>query len=139
MRTGPLPLAAFLPLFACAMLASPPASAQSPALPDSISGRWTWVQRGVGQTFSVDRIAVQPDRSFTARFTWWTIDPKCVIRDVPITGTLTGDGLSFEAITPCNVPFRVDLRRAQPGWTGTATSTGGAAGGNAIVMELKAG
>lgn len=138
MRTGTFPLTAFLPLFACAMLAAPPASAQSPALPDSISGRWTWVQRGVGQTFSVDRIAAQPDRTFTARFTWWTIDPKCVIRDVPITGRQVDGGLGFDAVTPCNVPFRVDLLRAPAGWTGTATSTGGAAGGNVLVLELKA-
>ena len=124
-------------LFACAILALANAGAQSPTLPDSISGRWTWVQRGVGQTFpwtGSRPSPISPSRPVPV------VDDraKCVIRDVPIIGTTPDGGLSFDAITPCNVPFRVDLRRAPAGWTGTATSTGGTAGGNVLVLELKA-
>ena len=52
------------------------AAAQPAELPGALSGRWSWAQRGGSQTFFLDDIKAQPDRSFTAKLTWWTIDTK---------------------------------------------------------------
>ncbi len=110
------------------------AVAQSTELPDSLSGRWTWVERNLGQAFSLDDIKTQPDQSFTAKLTWWTIDPKCAIRSSPIVGKQTAAGLTFDAKTKCDQTFSAELARASSGWAGKATTTSG----NTVVVELKA-
>ena len=114
--------------------ASTLATAQTSDLPNSLSGRWAWVERGLGQTFSLDEIKAKPDQTFTATLTWWTIDPKCAIHGAALTGKLTTAGLAFDAKTKCDVPFTAELVRGPTGWTGKATATGV----NTVVLELKA-
>ncbi|MCP5280155.1 MAG: hypothetical protein H6930_00890 [Rhodoferax sp.] len=121
-------------LVASMVVASSCVVAQSTELPDSISGRWSWVERNLGQTFSRNDIKAQPDQSFTAKLTWWTIDPKCSIRGTPIVGKLTSTGLAFDARTKCDQTFAAELGRASSGWVGKATTTCG----NTVVVEMKA-
>jgi hypothetical protein len=110
------------------------ATAQAPDLPSSLSGRWTWVQRGVSQTFALEEIKALPGKSFAASLTWWTIDPKCAIRKLPIVGTQTDTGLTFDATTKCDVSFSAEISRTSSGWTGKAATKSG----NVVVVELKA-
>lgn len=100
------------------------AAAQPAELPGALSGRWSWAQRGGSQTFFLDDIKAQPDRSFTAKLTWWTIDTKCAIRGEPVVGRITKSGLAFDAKTKCDVGFTAELLRGTSGWTGQATTTG---------------
>lgn len=121
-------------LVASLAVASSCAGAQSTDLPESLSGRWTLVERNLGQAFSLSEIKAQADQSFTAKLTWWTLDPKCSIRGVPIVGKLTSTGLAFDARTKCDQTFAAELGRASSGWAGKATTTSG----NTVVVEMKA-
>lgn len=107
--------------------------AQVPEVPASLSGRWTWVDRSISQTFALDDIKVQPDQTFAAKFTWWTNESRCALRGEPIVGKLTATGLSFDAKTKCDVAFTVVLSPASSGWAGTASTSG-----DALVLQLKA-
>ncbi|HEY6565205.1 MAG TPA: hypothetical protein VIY86_11945 [Pirellulaceae bacterium] len=119
---------------ACLALVGAEANAQSPQLPNSVNGRWTWVQRGWTQTFSLEEIKANPDKTFTAKLTWWTFDLKCSIRDAAIVGRQTESGIAFDATTKCDVSFTAELVRGPSGWTGKAATTSGVA----IVLDLKA-
>ena len=110
------------------------ALAQAQDLPKEISGRWTRQARGASQTFSRDNIQRKEGSSFAATLTWWTIDPKCAIRSVPITGRVTDTGRSFDATTKCDVSFTAELNRSASGWQGKGTTKGE----NAAVVDLKA-
>ena len=121
-------------MFLLLLLLGPLANAQPPQLPNSLSGRWSWVERGLGQSFTLEDIKSQPDELFTAKLTWWTIDPKCAIRDFPLVGKRTETGFSFDAKTRCDIAFTAELAPASSGWEGKATTTNG----TAIVLTLKA-
>ena len=108
--------------------------AQLPDLPKELSGRWTWPARNASQTFSLEDIQRQNGDSFSAKLTWWTIDSKCAIRGIPITGKVTQTGLSFDATSMCNISFTVELDRAEKGWQGKGTTKGA----NPVVVEVKA-
>lgn len=92
-------------------------------LPKEISGRWVWESRRVSQTFSLENIRLGEGQAFTADLTWWAVDPKCTLRNQPITGERTQTGLKFSATTKCDVAFTVDLQRADGGWRGQAVTT----------------
>jgi len=110
------------------------AYAQDSQLPKEISGRWTIQSSGRTQTFSIEEISVEADRTFRAKLTWWTTDPKCVIRNEAIVGKVGDDGISFDAKSKCDVSFTTKLSRNKSGWTGTATTTSGPI----VVLDLKA-
>ena len=101
------------------------AHSQDAALPKEISGRWTIQGTPRTQTFSIRDISAKPDGNFSATLTWWTFDPKCTLRDEPITGKMTDTGLSFEAKTKCDVSFLAMLERSKNEWAGTARTTSG--------------
>lgn len=110
------------------------AFAQYSQLPKEISGRWTLQSVGRTQTFSIEEISAEADKTFRAKLTWWTSDPKCVIRSEPIVGRIDDDGITFDAKTKCDVSFTTKLSRNERGWTGTATTTSGPV----VVLDLKA-
>lgn len=89
---------------------------------------------GRTQTFAVEDIAVSPDKTFKARLTWWTSDPKCVIRNEPVVGKIGEDGITFDAKNKCDVAFTTKLTRSKSEWIGTATTTSGPV----VVLDLKA-
>ncbi len=120
---------------ACATLASTQAVAQSQDLPSSLSGRWRFAMDGTSQTFSLDEIKAQPDKSFTAKLTWWQYDPWCATRSLPIVGRQTESGIAFEVPKKCNISYTVELRRQPSGWIGTASN---AMRGYGLELELKA-
>lgn len=116
-----------------ALLAGLSINALAGDLPKALNGRWTWVARSLSQTFSLDNIQRQGDADFSAVLTWWTANPKCTIHSAPITGHLSEEGtLSFDAKTACNVAFTAQLKPADGGWTGQATT------GDNVVVELSA-
>ena len=98
-----------------------PVQAQAQAVPKQLSGRWTIASLGRTNLFSIDDIVVAQDQSFTAKLTWWTIDPKCKLHKEPLTGRLTDTSLTFDATTKCDVSFAAELNRAEKGWVGKAT------------------
>lgn len=108
--------------------------AQDAALPKDISGRWTIKSSGRTQIFSIEDISVNADRTFNARLTWWTFDPRCLIRNEPLVGRMTPEGIAFDATTKCDVSFTVRLARNENDWVGTATTTSG----TPVVLDLKA-
>jgi hypothetical protein len=103
-------------------------------LPAEISGRWSWKEKGLNQTFALEGIRRIDAVSFSANLTWWTINPRCAIRDVPISGRIDENGLSFDAKTACDVTFTAELQRAGDGWQGKATTTSG----DRVVIEITA-
>lgn len=117
-----------------AITAISPVLAQEAQLPKEISGRWTMQSTGRTQTFAVEDISVSPDKTFKARLTWWTSDPKCVIRNEPVVGKIGDDGITFDAKNKCDVSFTTKLTRNKSEWVGTATTTSGPA----VVLDLKA-
>lgn len=109
-------------------------AAQAADLPKELNGRWTWAAKNATQTFALEDIKAQGQESFTALLTWWTMDPKCALRGVPITGKVMAAGLSFDATTKCDVSFTADLNRSDKGWTGVAKINGA----SGVVIDLKA-
>jgi hypothetical protein len=124
---------------ACATLACAQTIAQTVAqpqeLPKSLSGRWRFAVDGSSQSFSLDEIEALPDKSFTAKLTWWQYDPWCATRSVPIVGRQTESGIAFEVPRKCNIAYTVELNRAPSGWIGTASNT---MRGYGLMLELKA-
>jgi hypothetical protein len=101
------------------------ATSQGPALPKELSGRYLHTPSGATQTFSLAEIVATSEKTFSAKLTWWTRDPKCIVRSEPIVGKLTGSGLTFEAKTKCDVEFTAQLDRGQKEWSGSAKTTTG--------------
>ena len=120
--------------FALAVAATESAFPQAAELPKEIAGRWTMQASGRTQTFSIEEISAQTDGTFRAKLTWWTSDPKCLIKNEPIIGKFGNDGISFDAKNKCDVSFTTILGRDRTGWTGTATTTSGPT----VVLDLKA-
>ena len=132
-------------LLACALAgcaATPPAptrqemtaSALNQPLPASISGRWRYPQDGTSQVFSLQEIRPQPDRTFTARLTWWQVNPWCATRDFPIVGRQTEfGGIAFEVPRMCGITYVAELNRSGSGWIGKASS-----GYYGLWLDLKA-
>lgn len=122
---------------ACLAIVLPLSSvlAQPAQLPKDIAGRWSLPGTDRSNLFSLDGIAAAPDgTSFTAALTWWTTDPKCSVRNEPVSGKVTASGMSFDAKTKCGVEFTAVLQRTGAEWAGQATTKGG----NSTVVELKA-
>ena len=111
------------------------AIAQAQELPNSISGRWRFALDGTSQTFSLDEIRQQPDKTFTAKLTWWQYDPWCATRSLPIVGQQTESGITFEVPRKCNISYLVRLRREASGWIGTASNS---MRGFGLELDLKA-
>ena len=127
-------------IFLCLSLAfAAPAGAQAGAnpqdLPSSISGRWRFAADGSNQTFSLEEIRVQPDRTFTANLTWWQTNSWCATRNLPIVGRLTESGIAFDIPKKCNISYAVELRRDASGWVGTASNS---MRGFGLELDLKA-
>ena len=110
------------------------ALAHAQDLPKSLSGRWTWAEKGASQTFSLDNIQRQGDNAFSASLTWWTMNPKCAIRNAPIVGRITEAGLAFDATTKCDVSFTAELSRAEKGWQGKGLTKND----SSVVVDIKA-
>jgi hypothetical protein len=108
-----------------------PAVVQAEALPAELSGRWSWPEKSISQTFSLEDIQPVGEAGFKARLTWWTRDSRCAIRGKEIEGQRTADGIRFEAVTACDVRFSAELSRAGDDWRGSAQS-------GAVTVELKA-
>ena len=90
---------------------------------------------GTSQVFSLKDIAVQPDKTFTAKLTWWQTNAWCVSRDVPIVGRLNSLGaIEFEVPRMCGVGYLVELSRSSSGWVGKAS----AGYGWGLSLDLKA-
>jgi hypothetical protein len=119
----------------CPILAAAQTVASSQDLPTSLSGRWRFAKDGSTQTFSLEEIKPQPDKTFTAKLTWWQMDPWCATRGVPIVGRETESGITFEVPRKCNIWYQVELRRDGSGWIGTATNT---MRGFGLELDLKA-
>jgi len=132
--------------FACVLLAivgcaarEPAAPPSSPsigqALPASISGRWRYPADGTSQVFSLVDIRSQPDKTFTAKLTWWQTNPWCVNRDVPIVGQWNEwGGIAFEVPRMCGLAYLAELNRTGSGWVGKASSMSG----YGLYVDLKA-
>jgi len=117
----------------CPVLVCAEAAAQE--LPNSLSGRWRFALDGSSQTFSLEEIRAQPDRTFTAKLTWWQTNPWCATRSVPIVGRQTESGIAFEVPRTCNISYSVQLRREASGWIGTASNS---MRGFGLELDLKA-
>ena len=117
------------------VLVCAPAAAQAQELPNSISGRWRFPLDGTTQTFALEEIRSQPDRTFTAKLTWWQTDPWCATRGLPIVGRETESGIAFEVPRKCNISYSVQLRREASGWIGTASNS---MRGFGLELDLKA-
>jgi len=120
----------FCPALVCAQ-----AAAQVQELPNSLSGRWRFTVDGTSQTFSLEEIRAQPDRTFTAKLTWWQTNPWCATRSAPIVGQRTESGIAFEVPRKCNISYLVQLRREASGWIGTASNS---MRGFGLELDLKA-
>jgi len=123
----------FVSLVGGVLFCAPAAQAQE--LPNSISGRWRFPLDGTTQTFALEEIRSQPDRTFTAKLTWWQTDPWCATRGLPIVGRETESGIAFEVPRKCNISYSVQLRREASGWIGTASNS---MRGFGLELDLKA-
>ena len=86
------------------------------------------------QVFSLDEIRAQPDRTFTAKLTWWQVNPWCATRDFPIVGRQTEQGIEFDVPRKCGISYTAELKRSPAGWVGQASSMSGFG----LMLELKA-
>ena len=112
------------------------ASALAQPLPASLSGRWRYPQDGSSQVFSLQEIKAQPDKTFTAKLTWWQVNPWCATRGVSIVGRQTEfGGIAFEVPRICGITYDAELNRAATGsgWVGKASS-----GYYNLLLDLKA-
>jgi hypothetical protein len=127
----------FLLLLCLSLACAVPAAAQSdaPPLPQTLSGRWRFPVDGSTQTFSLEEIRQQPDRTFTAKLTWWQSNPWCAIREEPVVGRVTESGIEFDVPRKCNIAYLAKLRREGAGWVGTASNS---MRGFGLELDLKA-
>ena len=86
------------------------------------------------QVFSLDEIRAQPDKTFTAKLTWWQVNPWCAWRGLPIVGRQTDQGIEFEVPRMCGIAYVAELKRSPSGWVGQASSMSG----YGLLLELKA-
>ena len=99
------------------------AAAGAQDLPASLSGRWRYPPDGTSQVFSLQDIRAQPDKTFTAKLTWWQTNPWCATRDLPIVGRQTDfGGIAFEVPRMCGIGYFAELNRSASGWVGRASS-----------------
>jgi hypothetical protein len=105
-------------------------AAQTANAPTEIKGHWLTSARS--NSFELKDIVPAADGTFTAKLTWWTLDPKCALVDVPLKGKLTESAISFDVTTKCGVSMPVNLTRSGQGWEGKGTTSGG------TPVELKA-
>jgi len=107
----------------------------SQELPPSLSGRWRYPADGTEQVFSLKDIQVQPDKTFTAKLTWWQTNSWCATRDVPIVGrqTISG-GIAFDVPRMCGISYLAELNRSSSGWVGKASSMSG----YGLMLDLRA-
>ena len=111
------------------------ATALSQDLPASIKGRWRYPRDGTSQVFSLQDIKAQPDKTFTAKLTWWQLNPWCATRDLPIVGRRNEfGGIAFEVPRMCGVGYMAELDRSPSGWVGRASS----GYGWGLALDLKA-
>jgi hypothetical protein len=113
------------PLLLAAAAVSAQAQGAPRELPKDLHGRWTVVPAGskpVTQPFDLENIQRKDDGTFSARLTWTTADPKCIVRYQPMTGRVTPSGLSFETVTKCDVAISAELAQQGSTWIGKATS-----------------
>jgi len=103
-------------------------------LPTSLSGRWKWPPDSTQQVFSLDEIRAQPDKTFTAKLTWWQDNPWCATRALPIVGRQTDTGIVFEVPRKCGIAYVAELNRSSSGWVGKASSMSG----YGLMLDLKA-
>ena len=75
------------------------AAAQSTTLPTELKGKWAWPERSVSQVFTLTSIKPVSDQAATATLTWWTMDTKCALRNVPIELRITDQTIAFDATT----------------------------------------
>jgi len=114
----------------CAFLLMP-ASALAVELPEELSGRWTWAERGLSQTFELEDIKPKGDDGFVAELTWWTLKGECAIRGAPIEGSFKDGVLSFSAETRCGSRFDASMKQVGDEWIGSATA-------GKVTVEMKA-
>lgn len=105
-----------------------------PQLPNELSGRYTVVGTTATQLFSLQDIVQDGDKAFKAKLTWWTVNPRCLIKDEPIVGRITATGIAFDAKTKCDLPFTAELDRTEKHWVGRGSTTAGPQ----LALELKA-
>ena len=90
---------------------------------------------GTTQVFSLKDIHAQPDKTFTAKLTWWQTNPWCATRDLPIVGRQTeSGGIAFEVPRMCGISYVAELNRSASGWVGKASSMSGFG----LMLDLKA-
>ena len=84
---------------------------------------------------SLQDIRAQPDKTFTAKLTWWQLNPWCATRDLPIVGRRNEfGGIAFEVPRMCGVGYMAELDRSPSGWVGRASS----GYGWGLALDLKA-
>jgi hypothetical protein len=90
---------------------------------------------GTEQVFSLKDIQVQPDKTFSAKLTWWQTNSWCATRDVPIVGrqTISG-GIAFDVPRMCGISYLAELNRSSSGWVGKASSMSG----YGLMLDLRA-
>lgn len=115
----------------CCMLLLIPTSTLASELPAELSGRWTWVERSLSQTFELEDIKPKGDDAFVAELTWWTFKSECAIRGKPVEGTFKDGVLAFSAETKCGSRFDASMKRQGDGWIGSATA-------GKVTVEMKA-
>jgi hypothetical protein len=126
-------------LFASLLATAPLGWAQEQAMPSEINGQWTFQRPSGGgpisNKFSLNDIKVAPDKSFSAKLTWWTAVPSCAIVGDPVSGTANEKGLTWEFTTKgtCRDPYVAELARADKGWEGKVTGKN-----NGVSAPLKA-
>jgi len=115
--------------------APPPSRSVAQTLPTSISGRWRYPTDGTSQVFSLVDIRSQPDKTFTAKLTWWQTNSWCATRDLPIVGrqTISG-GIAFDVPRMCGISYVAELNRSSSGWVGKASSMSG----YGLMLDLRA-
>lgn len=89
---------------------------------------------GTSQVFSLNDIRAQPDKTFTAKLTWWQTNPWCATRELPIVGRQTESGIAFEVPRMCGIAYGAELNRSPAGWVGKASSMSGFG----LMLDLKA-
>ncbi|MCB1900396.1 hypothetical protein [Cognatazoarcus halotolerans] len=117
-------------LFCCTLLLVP-ASTLASELPAELSGRWTWVERSLSQTFKLEDIKPKGDDAFVAELTWWTIKSECAIRGESVEGSFKDGVLAFSAETKCGTRFDASMKKQGDGWIGSAIA-------GKVTVEMKA-
>ena len=118
-------------LLSCCTILLMPLSALAAELPEELSGRWTWAERGISQPFELEDIKPKGEDGFVAELTWWTIKGECVIRGEPVEGSYKEGVLSFSAETKCGSRFDASMKRQGDEWVGSATA-------GKVTVEMKA-